>query len=230
MPEAKAIVTVAMGGNRHHPGTLFSDRLERWRTGFGRYGEGTHLEAFTELPPGSPEHTDVPYAFKAYAMQAMLRKGFTSVLWADSATVAVRSLAPLWEQVEGEGYWLADNFCWNCGEWTCDAALPLLGIGREEAFSIPQVAASAFALDFRNSLAIAFFSGLMRYARNGAFRGPWTNEQGQASPDLRVQGHRHDQTAASVMAWRLGMRLTPQPHVFSDNHGDSPTTILRLER
>ncbi len=230
MHAARAITTVAMGENRHHPGTSFSDRLERWRTGFLQYGEGAHVEAFTELPPGSPEHADVPYAFKAYAIQAMLRQGFTSILWADSSTIAVRSLSPLWEQVESQGYWMADNWWFNCGEWTCDAALPLLGITREEAFSIPQLAASAFALDFRNSLVVAFFSGYMRLARNGAFQGPWTNEQLQASPDFRVLGHRHDQTAMSVMAWRLGMQLTPQPHVFSDNHGDSPTTILRLER
>ena len=45
-----------------------------------------------------------------------------------------------------------------------------------------------------------------------------------------VRGHRHDQTAASVIAWRLGMKLTNPPDVFAyGKAGDSnhdPRTIL----
>jgi len=30
-----------------------------------------------------------------------------------------------------------------------------------------------------------------------------------------VRGHRHDQTAASVIAWRLGFELTNPPNIFA---------------
>jgi hypothetical protein len=119
----------------------------------------------------------------------------------------------------------------NCGQWTCDEALPLLGITREQAFEIPQVVGGAFALDFKKSIAANFFSRYMESARNGSFRGPWTNTfEQKASLDPRVMGHRHDQTAASVIAHNLGMKLTSQPDVFSDGRGDTPSTILRIER
>jgi hypothetical protein len=204
--------------------------MERWNSSFSQYGEGAHLKAFMELPPGCPEHLDIPYAFKAYALRAMWDKGYSSVLWADSSVTALRSLNPIWEHTERLGYWFSDNNGWNCGQWTCDAALPLLGITRQDAFDIPHVAATAFALDFSKLGAVKFFDYYWDGVVNGAFRGPWVNDKGQASADPRVLGHRHDQTVASVAIWRLGMTTTKQPYLFSDGYGERDDTVLKVER
>ena len=234
----RAIVTVAVGNRpdlgkpneQMIVGIPFAAMLERWRGGFEKHGERAFIRMFTELPPGSPEHLHVPYAFKAYAIQAMLELGFSSILWADAAVVAIRSLMPIWERTERLGYWFSKNCNWNCGQWTCDAALPLLGITRQEAFAIPQIAATAFALDFTKPAAVKFFEEYRAGAMNGAFIGPWTNHNGEASPDARVLGHRHDQTTASVAVWRLGLTLTSQPSFFSDYQGENCETILKVDR
>ncbi len=44
---------------------------------------------------------------------------------------------------------------------------------------------------------------------------PWKNDEQQVSADPRVRGHRHDQTAASIIAWQLGMdRVTAHDTYF----------------
>ena len=238
MPRNRAVVTVAVGnrpdlgkpGEGAIVGKPFAGMLPRWEASFRQYGEGAHLKVFTELPPGSPEHLQVPYAFKVYAINTLRKDGYTSILWADAAVGAIRSLAPIWERTERDGYWFSNNWTWNCGQWTCDTALPLLGITREQAFEIPQVAATAFALDFGKDIAVKFFDEYSKGAVNGAFKGPWTNSHGEASPDRRVLGHRHDQTAASVIAWRLKMKFTIQPEFFSDYQGETDGAILKVER
>jgi hypothetical protein len=73
-------------------------------------------------------------------------------------------------------------------------------------------------------------------AIDGTFKGPWDNSGNKASSDPRVLGHRHDQTAASVIATRCGMTewipsgvyymdkvhedyLIPDEFLFSLRHG-----------
>ena len=226
----KAIVTAAFGNDRHRFGKLFSDKLGRWTSGFIAHGEGAFLLAFKELPSDCPSHLDVPFAFKAYAILAAIRAGFTSVLWADVSVVAVRSISPLWAKTEDDGYWLTDNGNWNCGQWACDTALPLLGVDREEAFRIPMISGAAFALNFEKEVAFDFFLRYMAAARDGAFAGPFENSENEASADPRVLGHRHDQTAASVIAHSLGMALTKQPCIFAEVAVPTGDTVLVVER
>jgi hypothetical protein len=49
-------------------------------------------------------------------------------------------------------------------------------------------------------------------ARDGvSFLGPWDNRDGRCSPDPRCKGHRHDLTAGSLLAYRMGMKTTAHP-------------------
>jgi hypothetical protein len=234
----RAIVTVAVGNRvdvgkpneEFMLGKPFSAKLNRWINSFLEYGEEASLLVYRELPYGCPEHLSVPYAFKSYAIRAAQLADFRLILWADSSVFAVRSLSPLWRRLESLGYWFAKNANWNCGQWTCDDALPILDINREEAFSIPQVVGTTFGLNLANSQGAKFFNWYRDLSISGAFCGPWVNDKHQASPDPRVLGHRHDQTAASVIANKLGMELTIQPNILSEYAGDDPETILKIER
>jgi hypothetical protein len=210
-------------------GEDFELKLARMVSSFEEHGADVY--PFNCLPPGCPPHSQVPYAFKIYAIEEALRQYKPeTIIWADSACVAVAALEPLWEHIEREGYWFPDNFGWNCGQWTSDFALAPLEITRDQAFGIPQVAAAAYGLSFKSRKGQQFFRKLARLARNGSFCGPWVNDRGQASSDSRVLGHRHDQTACSVLAWRLGMKLTPQPKFFADNYKRGSETILEVWR
>lgn len=178
-----------------------------------------------QMPPNCPNHQRVPYAFKAYAIQEAIARGYSAILWADACILPHGDLGPLWSLIETQGYWFSRNGFKN-GEWCSDAALPLLGITREEAFEQEHVVATTFGLDLRSAVGREFAAEYFRFAQNGAFKGPWKNEHGEASSDSRVRGHRHDQTAASVLCHRLGMKLTDPPAWFSYRGGEIPKTKL----
>ena len=177
------------------------------------------------MPPGSPSHQEIPYAFKAWAIEAARNRGADLVLWADACILPIRSMDPLWDLIQRQGYWFSRNSFQN-GEWCCDAALPLLGITRDEAFEQEHVVATTFGLNLRSEIGATFASEYLRMAQNGSFCGPWVNNAGEASADPRVKGHRHDQSAASVIAHRLGMELTNPPQWFSYKGGETEETVL----
>ena len=228
----RALVNVATGGRY----LAMQDRLQKAAR---ELGEKRISHWRGSLPPGSPSHKDVPYAFKAHALRHALLIGFDTLLWVDSSILPVRSLVPLWERIESHGYWFSENLpfgrqdlpCWTCGPWTCDSALAPLKIDRETAFKIPQVIGTAFGLNLKDLRARALLNEFLLLAEEKtAFQGPWTNEAHQASQDPRVLGHRHDQTVLSVLAWRLGMKLTRPPAWIVDGIPKTEETILSIER
>ena len=179
----------------------------------------------------------VPYGFKPAALKSAERAGADVVLWLDAAVKIVRPLKPLWERIERDGYWFGEN-AWNNYQWTADSAYPALfpesfrpqpglsfgksmDCARSISLKIPQVMACAFGLNLRSKIGAAFLREYYRLAsETDAFCGPWWNSNNPANRDKDpgksgpcgppdVIGHRHDQTAASLIAWRMGMRLTP---------------------
>lgn len=205
------------------------------------------------MPPGSPSHQETPYAFKAWALEAAREKGGTMLLWADASIVPIRSIDPIWEYAREHGVWLADNG-WKNSQWTCDAALQDLfdlngeirpsydneaqitaarGLNR----TIQHVVATAFALDLNHRNGALFFHEYLRLAQTSAFKGPWWNSNGER-PDYASKvgaracgppeclGHRHDQSCASVIAWRLGIPLTQSPRFFTYDGQQTSETIL----
>jgi len=164
-----------------------------------------------DFPPGSPTHDQVPYAFKPFAIQAARDAGYTKILWMDSKCYILSQVTPIEEALEKDGYWFVEDGM-TVGEWCKDSALPLFGITREEGFGMNVIAAKHFALNFEHKIARDFFDAYMGYAVDNdgeAYIGPWTNENGEASTDERVRGHRHDQVCGSVVRHKLGMKLSP---------------------
>jgi len=208
-----------------------------------------------KLPPGSPTHAETPYAFKAWALEAARLSGHTLLMWADASIVPIRPLQPIWEHAEKHGVWLADNG-WKNSQWTCDAAYPDLFEGAfmqcdDEGKSaaecmegiryanrhIKHVVATTFAIDVLHPKGALFLVEYLRLAKTNAFKGPWWNSNGEradcaakagAEPcgPPECLGHRHDQTAASVIAWRLGIPLTTCPRFFSYDGQQTEETIL----
>jgi hypothetical protein len=85
----------------------------------------------------------------------------------------------------------------------------------------------------------------LEYCRLGletdAFQGPWVNSRYQdykggggdgwrVNPcgGADVRGHRHDQTALSVCAWRYGVELTNPPEFIAYTPGETDKTILSV--
>lgn len=192
-----------------------------------------------------PSHEAKPYAFKAYALKEAADMGFDTLIWADACILPIRSMAPLWERIERDGYWFSNNGYTNY-EWTADSAYPDLfpewpgPIERASAVNrlVKHVVATTFGISLKHELGRKFLAEYFRLAsETSAFCGPWKNRnwpEYSTHEDARtavcgpadVRGHRHDQTAASVIAWRLGFQLTDAPEIFAYKGGETERTIL----
>jgi hypothetical protein len=227
--------------------TPYYQRGQARLAGFGQHIGAAELVMLKQEPPGSPVHSEVPYAFKAFALQQAADAGADLLLWCDASILPVRSLEPLWKRIQHDGYWFSQAG-WSNYEWTADSAyqdlFPVLEnepIETARSFNrqIPHVVATAFGLNLGHPKGRAFLEEYYRLAsKSRAFCGPWSNAdhpdhfgaQWRWQPNTRcapcgppdVRGHRHDQTAASVIAWRLSFQLTSPPDIFAYGRADEP--------
>ena len=188
-------------------GSWYVKGQERLKENFLKFGyKGDFFLYSNEAQLGCPSHKDMPYAFKAYAFQKAIEAGYTRIIWCDSSMYLYneQSLDKIHRQLDKDGYMLVLNG-WTTGTWCSDAALPKLGITREEAFKIPHIMANSMGFDLSNENSREFLSQYFIHAKDGSYRGAWKNIHHNVSKDDRVLGHRHDQTVGSVIAWRLGM-------------------------
>jgi hypothetical protein len=242
------VVNVAIGGRNQQKYIVGQERLRNQLA-------GETMRFYTNgYPIGCPEHKDVPYAFKAYALKEAANYA-TTLLWCDSSIVlGPRKLEELWKKIETDGYWIARGG-WSNYEWTADAAYPDLfdevlkfpyvwreghkyDAARDLNRDISHVIATAFGLSLRHRKGCEFLAQYFLLANTKAFIGPitnsnfpgaqWSGNPAKCSPcgPPDVRGHRHDQTAASVIAWRLGMKLSDTPEWFAYRGQETEKTCL----
>ncbi len=203
------IVNVAVGEGHVRGQERLRASLTYW------YYQGDFLAWTDTYPPGSPTHQQTPYAFKFYAIQEALKRGYDTVLWLDASFWFVAEPMKIMNVIDERGYAL-----WLCGfavgQWTKDGALAPMRIGREESFEIPLVMGGAIGISANSCAAMRFQNRLLAYAGDGiTFPGPWSNKNGEASADSRVLGHRHDQPPISVEAQRLLMEPFGCPYLIA---------------
>jgi hypothetical protein len=152
-----------------------------------------------------PAHSDAPYAFKAAMFTKAYAVGYRGpALWLDAAMFACRPLQPVFDHITSTGHLLISNGI--VGQWASDAALASFGVDRDTAMNIVECMGCCLGLDLSNALAVEFLRRWREKSLDGVtFPGSWTNDQGQVSKDPRCRGHRHDQTAASLVSWQLGL-------------------------
>lgn len=160
---------------------------------------------FTEYPSGCPAHEISPFAFKFFCIRECYNQGYTNILWIDSSVVIKTDLKDVFKFIETEGYFFIKN--WHTvGDYCHDKALKTLEITRDESFRIPSLQGTNFGLNLKNNNSKTFLEKLIHLSRDGiTFPGPYSNNNHEASTHPRVLGHRHEQTAMSVLALRLDM-------------------------
>lgn len=194
---------ISLGVGQWYPRGIARLRQSLIKTGFTQ-----DAWLFDTYPEGCPRHDQAPYAFKYSLVRDAMNQGYKNVLWVDSSVWAHRPIAPIFDAIQRNGcFFMQDG--WNVGQWCSDAALPLLKIDREAAFGIPLLWSCSFGLNLDWEKSRDFLIQMMDLASAGAFAGSWTNKRSEVSEDVRVMGHRHDQTCASVVVDRLKMPTIP---------------------
>lgn len=207
-------------------GSWYPNGQDRLSVSLDKVGfKGGRLFWKDSYPPGCPTHQQTPYAFKVYAFKEALHRGYTHVLWMDSSAWALGNLDSVFQVIDSDGYLLVKNRGWKTGQWCSDDALAPLGITREEAMEMPHLSALVMGLNFKNAVASAFYETWKKLADDGV---TFAGRSGSKYPG--VLGHRHDQTAASVVSLRLGMKWTPMGQYFDywcEKPGDSVAILAR---
>lgn len=138
---------------------------------------------------GSPTHSESPYAFKLYAIEAAFEMD-DIVLWADSSMKLVGDLSRIENIIKEEGYFFQEAGHY-VRDWSTDETLKYFGLTRETNYLM--FIAGLVGLNKNNPLAMQFFKEWKQSEADGHFRGPWDR-------------HRHDMLCGSVVAEKLGMK------------------------
>lgn len=143
----------------------------------------------------SPTHQESPYEFKVHA----IRKAFDYediVLWVDASMWLVGDLSKIEEIIRRDGFFATEAGHY-AGRWTNDHTRKYFNVTEQEMHQglggITLLSAGLIGLNLKNEKAMQFLYQWEESAKNGCFRGDWSN-------------HRHDQTSASIIATRMGFK------------------------
>ena len=163
-----------------------------------------HICYRDSYPQGCPTHQEVPYAFKAFVLKEAMDKGYTSILWMDSAIYIQHDIEPLFEIIEREGYLIFRNG-WTQANWSTDAQLEAFNLTRDEAESMPHPMACVIGFQINDETIEWIHDYINSYP---LFVGAWNNNDNVCSADTRVLGSRHDQTVLGFIANQYGLKMT----------------------
>lgn len=169
---------------------------------------------YKQWPPGCPPHSEAPYAFKHHAIRRAEEAGHKVIIWIDASCILRKPPVAMVAAAQKHGYAISIDG-WNCAQWNNDLNLEYFGVSRDRAESIPTCIATSYALDLSHPNGRHILAALEDAQHT--FPGAWNNDDQSCSADPRCMGHRHDQAALSMIAWRLGLPLYSHPNFFSYN-------------
>lgn len=156
-------------------------------------GRWTMFNNYAEI--GSPTHQESPYEFKIHAIKKAAEVD-PVVLWMDSSMWVVGDLKVIEDIILTDGHFMTEAGHY-VGRWTNAHTRKHFKLTEEELKQEPggmtMFSAGLLGLDMRTQNAQTFMNALETSAMAGCFRGDWKD-------------HRHDQTCASIIAQRLGMK------------------------
>lgn len=176
------------------------DRL--WRSLERNYR--VNFLGWKQWPPW--EHSkSSPYVVKAAALQAAIQQGHQRILWLDASVVVSGSLDPIFEHMQTHGVYLPSSG-WNCAQSCNDRILEYYGITRDQAEHISDGSSGCMGVDMGHPIGAEFARMFIQAAIDGQFEGSRLHDN--QSQDPRFRFHRQDQSAASLIAHKLGITLT----------------------
>ena len=204
----KTVVSFADGAGNYAKALM---RLEHSLKAVGFNGDfkGYNDYAHIESKQHKTAPDAVPYQFKAMAIDKAIKEGATMLLWCDSVVYATKSIDPIFEQIKNDGYIFFDNIGYSIGDYTSDACLHKFRMGRAEAFETKMIMACVMGFDLSHPKAIEFLNRYIEASKDDvSYPGAWSNNNLEVSNDMRVKGHRHDQSVASIIIKQMNLKIT----------------------
>lgn len=173
------------------------------------------------------------YTAKPFALAHARQTGADIAILVDAAFFPIRPIQPLVDHIAQKGYYLCRNGA-TVGEWSSDRCLERMNVSRTKAMEIQEASGYCVGVNFANGRAIELVQRWCGFAADRlTFAGPHTamghegRNRGDVSKDPSVKGHRHDQTALSILAHQLGMtELVERPRFTAYLGHESSETVL----
>lgn len=178
-----------------------------------------------EWPPGGFPR-DCIYNAKAAAFQQAILEGYNTLLWADASFYAINKVEPLLDWINTHGYFLAQSG-YKASETCSDACLKYFHCDRDTADTYPDSATGLFGVNLSNARAKEFIERWIKAGKDGTFRG--SRHHDKQSKDRRFKFHRQDQSAASIIAGQMKLKLNDLIN-FAAFAWDSPEGKIFISR
>ena len=227
------VACVALGG-------WYGKGVARLINEFARVSPGYQIQAHVNvLPFGAPAgvveagYDYTGYCAKPFALLQARTAGADIAILVDAAFFPIRDIGPLVDYIAQKGYYLCRNGN-QVGDWASDRCLERMGVARKDAFAMEEISSYCVGLNFADGRCVELLHRWCGYASDRlTFPGPHTGQmhegrnRGLVSVDRRVKGHRHDQTALSIVAHRLGMHeLCNRPRFTAYAGSETGETVL----
>lgn len=184
-----------------------------------------NIATFLSYPkPGYNEQN--PYTVKASCFEwAQAEK---TIIWLDCSIWAINKIEPLIDHIKTHGHYFYKSG-YNCAQSCNDYSLKYFGVSRDMAEDMPELASNLMALDMSFPKSQAFVIEFIRAAKAGVFDG--SRDHAGQSEDPRFLFHRQDQSAASLIANKLGMEISEPNHflVYEGLAEPNKNTIFKLQ-
>jgi len=175
------------------------------------------------------------YEDKLYAIKQAGDLGFKKILWLDSSITLIegKTLEPIEKYIADHGVYLyASGF--KSGETANSKALEFYETNTDEQMRVPEVASNVVGIDLESEVGRYFFNAWVASLASEANQGvKWPSEDQaiKENPDPRFLFSRHDQSTASLAAWRAECKIDFESlFVFrQDETPQKETSIFRLK-
>jgi hypothetical protein len=139
--------------------------------------------------PGWKTHRESPYEFKINAIEKAFEQD-DIVLWCDASMYLVGDLSKI-EKIIIEHGFFGEEAGHYVNDWCNQHTRQYFNLLPEENYTM--FSAGLLGLNSKSEKAMTFFSEWKAAAKAGCFKGDYKD-------------HRHDQTSASIIATRLGLK------------------------
>lgn len=181
--------------------------------------DGDVLHWTNEFPNEGYDKTNL-YNLKASALEEAINRGYTHILWADCSMWAVRNPQPIFDLIDEQGIYVETNG-FNCAQECSDKSLEYFKVTRDEAENMPMCSSGLIGMNIEHIDGSLFAHEWINSCKEGAWAGSRLKD-GQ-SEDPRFLHHRQDQSAASLILNKMGVKMLPIGTYFIYNSGGTQT-------
>jgi hypothetical protein len=175
--------------------------------------------------PDNVFNRETPYTIKAEIINHIIHNyNVNTLLWVDCSVWAVKNPKPIFDIIKKDGYYFWSSG-YNAAQTCSDKCLNYFKINRDTAETYEDCSTSIFGVNLHDDKGWQFINTWLFSAYNGVFNG--SREHDNQSADSRFLFHRQDQSAATCIIGKMGLKIhRPKEHCMYDVDGEAPESVI----